>query len=94
MISDGALRWADPSTWPWMVYVWLAYILAGWAAPLWRWLQRRRASGWPVANGRIESIRVTKSPFSVYFQTRLLRCATRIFVFDCRVSSLRAAGQT
>jgi len=47
-----------------MVYVWLAFILAGWMVPLWRWLQRRRASGWPVAEERIESVEITKSRFS------------------------------
>jgi hypothetical protein len=47
-----------------MVYVWLAFILAGWMVPLWHWLQRRRASGWPVAEGRIESVEITKPRFS------------------------------
>jgi hypothetical protein len=64
MFADAPFRWTDPATWPWMVYVWLAFILAGWMVPLWRWLQRRRASGWPVAEGRVESVKISKPSFS------------------------------
>jgi hypothetical protein len=64
MLADAPIRWIDPTTWPWTVDVWLAFILAGWAAPLWRWLQRRKASGWPAAEGRIESVEITKPNFS------------------------------
>lgn len=51
-----------------MVYVWLAFLLAGWMVPAWRWLRRKRAAGWPVADGRIESVEVSKPNFS--FTTR------------------------
>jgi hypothetical protein len=64
MFEAAPFQWTDPATWPWMVYVWLAFILAGWMVPLWRWLQRRRASGWPVAEGRIESVEIRKPSFS------------------------------
>jgi hypothetical protein len=64
MFADSPIRWADPTTWPWVVYVWLAFILAGWSVPAWRWLQRKRAAGWPVADGRIESVAVSKPSFS------------------------------
>jgi hypothetical protein len=47
-----------------MVYVWLAFILAGWSLPAWRWLQRKRAAGWTVADGRIESVEASKPSFS------------------------------
>jgi len=47
-----------------MVYVWLAFLLAGWMVPAWRWLRRKRAAGWPVADGRIESVEVNKPNFS------------------------------
>jgi hypothetical protein len=52
----------------WMVYVWLAFLMAGWMVPAWRWLRRKRAAGWPVADGRIESVEVRKPNFS--FTTR------------------------
>jgi uncharacterized protein DUF3592 len=54
MISGQPFRWIDPSSWPWFVYVWLAFIAAGWTKPLWRWIQRQRASSWPTASGQIE----------------------------------------
>jgi hypothetical protein len=65
MISGQPFRWTDPSTWPWIVYVWLAFLAAGWLKPLWRWFQRNRASSWPTASGQIESVSVNeaKRPF-------------------------------
>ena len=48
--------------------MWLAFLMAGWMAPAWRWLRRKRAAGWPVADGRIESVEVRKPNFS--FTTR------------------------
>jgi hypothetical protein len=68
MLSGIPIRWNDPATWPWMFYVWAAFALVGVANPVWRWLQRERASGWPIADGRIESVWVTKPGFS--FTTR------------------------
>lgn len=57
-------QWTDPSSWPWIIWVWIAFVLIGWIAPLWKWLQRNRASGWPIADARIESVEVTKPGFS------------------------------
>jgi hypothetical protein len=48
----------DPRTWPWIVYVWLAFALAGFAKPVWRWLQRKRAETWPAIQGRVESTEI------------------------------------
>src|SRR5271165_2708360 len=64
MIAASPIRWTDPATWPWMVYLWLAFILAGWLIPVWRWFQRKRAAGWPISEGRIESVEVNKPSFS------------------------------
>lgn len=57
-MSPQAFRWTDPHTWPWVVYVWILFLLIGSAKPMWRWLQRRRALGWPTVQGRIESVDV------------------------------------
>jgi hypothetical protein len=76
MFADAPIRWTDPSTWPWMVYVWLAFILAGWMVPLWRWLQRGRTSGWPVAEECIESVEVSKPSFS--FTTKRGYCVAQL----------------
>lgn len=48
-------RWTEPSTWPWIVYVWLAFLLIGWLRPVWQWLQREQAKSWPTATGHIDS---------------------------------------
>lgn len=65
MLADAPIRWTDPTTWPWMVYVWLAFLLLGWAKPAWNWFRRKRAASWPIAEGRIESIEITKPRFSL-----------------------------
>jgi hypothetical protein len=47
-----------------MFYVWAAFALVGLTKPAWSWFRRKRAAGWPVAEGRIESVEITKSSFS------------------------------
>lgn len=61
MIIGTPFRWTDPSTWPWFVYFWVALFLAGWLKPLWRWIQRQRASSWPTTSGEIQSASVSES---------------------------------
>jgi len=61
MMSSNPFRWTDPSTWPWIVYVWLALILVGWLKPAWRWMHRQRTSSWPTASGQIEYASVTEN---------------------------------
>lgn len=51
-----------------MIWLWLAIMLAGWSIPAWRWLKRRRAAGWPIADSRIEFVEVSKPTFS--FKTK------------------------
>ena len=63
-MTNGLIRWTDPTTWPWIIYLWLALLVGGWLLSAWRWLKRRRAAGWPIADGRIESTEVTKPNFS------------------------------
>jgi len=58
MLSENPIRWTSPSTWPWVVYVWLVFLLIGWAKPVWRWFQKQQASNWPNTQGRIESVSV------------------------------------
>jgi hypothetical protein len=63
-LAAAPFRWTDPATWPWMLYVWLAFILAGRSFPAWGWLRRKRATGWPVADGRVESVKVSNRRLS------------------------------
>lgn len=58
MLSENSIRWADPRTWPWFVYFWLVAVATGYARPVWRWLQRNRATSWPITEGRIELVDV------------------------------------
>jgi hypothetical protein len=64
MFANTPFRWTDPASWRWMIWLWLAMMLAGWSIPAWRWLQRRRAASWPIADGRIESVDLSKPNFS------------------------------
>ena len=60
MLAAAPIPWAEPSKWPWMVWVWLSVLLIGSLKPLWRWLQRQQTQGWPTVTGRIESVEVKK----------------------------------
>ena len=66
MISGSPFRWTEPSTWPWIVYVWLALILVGWLRPVWRWIKRQRASSWPTVSGQIEYASVSEAQSSFF----------------------------
>jgi hypothetical protein len=91
MILANPFRWADPRTWPWMFYVWLALVVAGQLRPLWRWIQRRRAERWPTATGRIESLTLTESKRSFFSSTP--RGSSPTFVVEISYS-YSAAGNT
>jgi hypothetical protein len=55
LLGDAPFRWSDPSSWPWFVYVWLAFFLAGWLKPAWVWLRREQTKSWPTTTARIDS---------------------------------------
>ena len=65
MFAEAPFRWTEPATWPWMIYLWLAFFLAGWLLSSWRWFRRRQAAGWPIADGKIETTNVSKPNFSL-----------------------------
>src|SRR5947207_14033593 len=69
MPAGSLLKWTDPTTWPWFVYLWIILFISGWLKPAWRWFQRRRAANWPTAEGHIESIDVPQ-PKLTLFSTR------------------------
>jgi hypothetical protein len=60
MFSANPSQCINPRTWPWFVYFWLAVVAAEYAKPAWRWLQRNRATSWPITQGRIESVDVNE----------------------------------
>ena len=55
------IQWTDPRTWPWIFDVWVAFVLLGFAKPIWRWFQRKRAESWPATQGRVESTGINES---------------------------------
>jgi hypothetical protein len=69
MLAGSSLKWTDPTTWPWVVYLWVVLIISGWLRPASRWLQRRRAANWPTAEGHIESAELSQ-PKPTVFSTR------------------------
>ena len=69
VINSSGIHWNEPATWPWIVYVWGLFIIAGYFRPAWLWLQRHRAADWPAADGRIESTEIVKSGFFMKSRT-------------------------
>ena len=67
MLAGDPIKWTDPRSWPWFVWVWLAFLLASPMVRLWRRLRKERISNWSVATGQIESAEVSQ-PKS-FFQT-------------------------
>ena len=65
MMVENPIVWNNPSTWPWVIYVWAAFALIGAAKPTWRWMQRGRGESWPLADGRIDSAQISKPTFSL-----------------------------
>jgi hypothetical protein len=53
-------RWTDPTTWPWVVWVWLAFLLVGAAKPMWRKMKSRLVNSWPSVTGKIERVDVNE----------------------------------
>lgn len=68
ILGDHPAHWLNPATWPWFVYVWAAFALAGFVKPAWEWFQRQRAGNWAAGEARIEWAEVAKPGFS--FTTR------------------------
>jgi hypothetical protein len=66
MFGNAPFRWTDPSTWPFIFFVWLLFMLAGFATPVWRWWRRQVARSWPTALGKIESVNVMEPQKSFF----------------------------
>jgi hypothetical protein len=65
MMVGSPFEWSHPSTWPWIVNVWLAFVVVGAVRPAWRWIQKGRGESWPPADGRINSAWISKPTFSL-----------------------------
>jgi hypothetical protein len=65
MFANAPFHWTDSASWRGIIKVWLALLAGGWLLSSWRRLLRRRAAGWPIADGRVESTEVRKPTFSL-----------------------------
>lgn len=61
MISGIPTKWIDPRNWPWMFYVWLALVGIAQLKPLWRWIQRNRATSWLTASGQVDYVSASET---------------------------------
>jgi hypothetical protein len=48
------IRWNEPGTWPFFIYIWLIFLVCGPALSAWRWLRREQSKSWPSTAGRID----------------------------------------
>lgn len=78
MYLESPVRWTDPRTWPWFVFVWLAFTAAGFATPLWQRLKRHRAQSWSSAQGQIESVDAKQPRVLFFFTPSKDRSATHV----------------
>jgi hypothetical protein len=53
MVFAAPFQWTDPRSWPWFIYLWLAFVAAGLLQPVWKWFRRNRGKNWPTVAGRI-----------------------------------------
>jgi len=88
-------RWSEPRTWPWIFYVWLAFLLIGWLRPLWRWLQREQAKSWPTTTGRIDSASLgePKRFLGLTLQSDRSRTYTAVLAYSYNLSGDSFHGQ-
>jgi hypothetical protein len=68
MSAFAPFPWLSPSTWSWFTWLWLALFVGGFLQQAWRWVQRKRAEGWPTVQGHIEGATVRrKEQFPISF---------------------------
>jgi hypothetical protein len=56
--GEAPFRWTQPATWPWVIWLWLLLLIAGWLKSTWKWWQRYRIAEWPTTAGRIQTARI------------------------------------
>jgi Protein of unknown function (DUF3592) len=83
-------QWTDPRTWPWIFDVWLAFVLFGFAKPLWRWCLRRRAENWPAAQARIESSEINRGKW--FRSSSSAAPSTASFAYTYEVGGTKYSG--
>ena len=66
-------HWANPRNWPWIFWIWIAFVVLGWAPKVWQWARRKTAEGWPTISAHIDSATVCQArwPASQIFVAEL-----------------------
>jgi hypothetical protein len=90
-LSDGVgqpFRWSDPHTWPWVVYVWFAFLLANGIRPLWKRYQAQLANSWPPALGQIDHayLQEPKKLLGLTLQNDRNRTHTAVLSYSYKIS--------
>ena len=77
MLAPRPFSWDHPDTWPWFIFLWLAWVViilaSQWRKPIQRWILRTRAVDWPTVQGQVElafTVRPDK-PFSLKSKLRM-----------------------
>ena len=60
VMTSLSFRWTQPATWPWVVWVWLAFLLVGAIKPTWQKIKTRLVNSWPSVTGKIERVDVNE----------------------------------
>jgi hypothetical protein len=77
-----AFRWADPTTWPWFIWIWIAVALLNLLRPLWVRYRLRIATSWPLVTGRIESTESGALEHRWFQSRRYSYVATLIYTYS------------
>lgn len=92
---DAPFRWDNPKTWPWFLYIWLAFFVFGWLKPLWRWLYREQAKSWPSTSARIDSAYIAepKRLLGLTFQPNRNRTLEAVLAYSYTLSGNSFRGE-
>ena len=93
MLAGDALKWSDPTTWPWFAYVWVAVVLTGAVKYAARWLQARQVANWPAAEGRVEFAEVSPAKEGFFTLDRRGTQFLAQFVYSYSAGEGRESGR-
>ena len=81
-------RWIDPDSWPWVFYVWIVMIGAGYIPELWRIWRQQSAKFWLPVSATIDSTHVDAAP------NRFLQIGRRSAQFQANLNYSFSVGGT
>jgi hypothetical protein len=81
-------RWSDPHSWPWVFYVWIVMIGAGYIPKLWRIWRQQSAKSWLPVSATIDSTHVDAAP------NRFLQMGRRSAQFQANLNYSFSVGGT